>query len=997
MKKSLSLLLAIAMVFSLFAGVASAADNGKTALEKFNELKAKGIFAGIDEQGTPGLDQPMTRAQYARVAALILGLQGISPNGDTKVVTEKPFKDVELGAWFVEEVAAVKEAGIMVGNPDGTFNPNGNITVQELAVVTAQSLGLTPVEDAKVEGADDWAAGYIQALLNEGINFPTNYKEPATREQLVVVAYEMNQVVNPEEPEKVSVVSAKPIGVQKVEVKLDKAVDTSKATLSLKKGSVNIALDAVTWSDDKKTATLQLKDVKISEGTYTVTLGGLAADEIATATASFNAENETVKSIEFVTASDQVAFTSNARIKLRPANQYGELASFPASSYTVFTGYNGDLDERLEKDDDGYLVVKLNTNKQDTNGYILTQGLSQLPITVYFNDNRVTVQKTFKVGTAPFVTKIELGAVKYPGTKTSLSAIGDRAEIPIYLYDQYGNPITADQGVTVNFNEIIQPFTTKLTADTNDFDSNNYYETRVQLVERASQDATYNVTIYGGGSSATATVNVGQGKVVTKLEFGEFADVLAAGDGINNSIKHYIPLRGYDAQGNLLTQDELVNSTNLGRIKFSVTGPVTYTSNLITTGPHKGSIEINRVDATAAKATVFVSAYISEIDANDFKTLNLNVQEARIPSNLVVDTASAEKAVLGASSKFKILVKDQYGRNFDAAMTGYQIDLTLTYLEGSPGITVIGQTGNTGLVGGSLTTGETETYTDGTLFNKGFQFNTLEGQYGVAQFKAELKKTTAPTATIKIVTQTIESINPANVELTYALKDLGVLYAAKDSGALASGENASNSHLAKKVEIVVTDSAGNKVAFPEDKVKAVTISDPVVAETMPGVSTSTDTNRNGRHYVLGVKPGEATVTAVVYSAKANGELISVTGKVTVKSDPVQVASITAGNSSINYTDTTKVTPVSPPNVFKAYELMDLKVVDNYGIEYKADNIQNYRKFIGVTYSITGVKGSGTVTLDQTKDEITISGDVTEFTLTAVAPNGKTAVTVVHKN
>ena len=974
MKKSLSLLLSGAMVFGLFASAASAAESSDlTAQQKFDALKAKGIFAGMAD-GSAGLDQDMNRAQFARIAALLSGLDGIGVP-DTKVVTEKPFTDVELGKWYTEEIAAVKEAELMVGNGDGTFGTDDKIQVQQLAVVVAKILGLEPVEDAEVEGAADWAAGYIQAIIDNGIDFPTNYTENATRAQLVEATYVANEILNPVAPAKVSVASAKATGVQKVTVTLDKAVDTEKAKFTLKKGTLTVALNAPVWSEDKKTAELPLKDVKISEGTYTVTLSGLDAESIDKASAEFTAENETVKAIEFVSASDQIAFTSSARVKLSPQNQYEELASFPASSYSVFTGYSG-LGETLSKDDDGYLVLKLNTDAGGATP-ILTQGVSQLPVTVYFNDNRVTVSKTFKVGTAPFVTKIELGDVKYEGEKTSLTNIGETAEVPVYLYDQYGNPITSDQGVAPNFNQIVQPYTANVTADTQDFDSNNYYETRITLGAKESKAATYNVVVYAGGTSGTASVSVGAGKVATKVGFGEFDDVLASGD----TIKHYVKVLAYDSEGNQLTADEMVDATNAGRINVTVNGPVTYTSGLITSGPHKGQIEILTVNANSAKQSVFITASISEIDANDFKTMNINIQDARIPTTMVLDSPADAKAVLGADSNFKILVKDQYGKNVDTLPANYSLKVSLNDLEGTPNIIVEGRDGNTIPVTTTLANGGEETYLAGaTNYNKGFKFNTAAGSYGKTQFKAELLNNST---SLKTITQTIESINPANVDLFYSLKDVGDLYAAIDSNLLPSGHTAAdNSKLAKKVEIKVKDAAGNSVAFPADQVQTVGVTNGQAVTYAKGDGA---TNDNDKFYLLGNKAGTATVTATVYSAKANGEVVSVSGTVTVKADPVTVETISAGNGDKDYT---------AAGTYDAYALMDLKVVDNYGIEYKTTNIDDYKSLLGITYTITGVKGSGTVSLNSTTNQITISGSVDEFTLTAVAPNGKTASTLV---
>ena len=77
MKKSLSLLVAIAMVFSMFASVAFAADATTTELttqEKFDALKAAGVFTGYPD-GTAGLTNEMTRAEFAKVLAKVTMLE----------------------------------------------------------------------------------------------------------------------------------------------------------------------------------------------------------------------------------------------------------------------------------------------------------------------------------------------------------------------------------------------------------------------------------------------------------------------------------------------------------------------------------------------------------------------------------------------------------------------------------------------------------------------------------------------------------------------------------------------------------------------------------------------------------------------------------------------------------------------------------------------------------------------------------------------------------
>jgi hypothetical protein len=266
MRKSLSMLLAIAMVFSMFSSLAFAADATKaptTVQEKYDALAAKGIFQGMTD-GSAGLDQPMDRAQFARVAALLLGLEGISIDpkvDDTKIVTVKPFKDVELGKWYTEEIAAVKEDGKFVGNADGTFNPSGNITIQELAIVVAKLLGLEVVADAKVEGAANWAAGSIQALINAKIPFPTNYKEDALRSDLVTLTFAAYTAIEGAKApvNATKVVSVTASNLAQVVIAFDGKVEKATAGDS-DNYSINnsIAVKSASVSDDAKSVTLTL-------------------------------------------------------------------------------------------------------------------------------------------------------------------------------------------------------------------------------------------------------------------------------------------------------------------------------------------------------------------------------------------------------------------------------------------------------------------------------------------------------------------------------------------------------------------------------------------------------------------------------------------------------------------------------------------------------------------------------------------------------------------
>ncbi|WP_186438469.1 S-layer homology domain-containing protein [Cohnella terricola] len=982
MKKSLSLLLSFALVFGLFASMASAADTTLTTAQKYQELKDKGILKGTTT-GSDELGRTLTRAEFATIAIALAKLQEEKPATAT-------FTDVTSKQWWYGAIEAAAKAGLVEGTGNGKFSPKNDVTVQEVIKIAAGIAGLKPVEDAKVEGAASWAAGAIQAALDAGlISTGLDYAAKATRGQTIDIGYAVFKAANPDVPTKVSVKEAKAAGVQKVAVTLDKAVDADKAKFTLKKGSVNVVLDKTTWSEDKKVATLVLKDVKISEGEYTVTLSGLDADSVATDSAKFTAQNESVKSIDFVTSVSEIAYSKKAKVKVAAKNQYEELASFPASYYSVFTGYNN-TNERVVKAEDGHLNIVLDT---DASGII--QGVSQIPLTIYFNDTRLTATKTFKVGNAPFVQKMQLGEVKYDGKKTSLTGAGEVANVAVNLFDQYGNPVNGEQ-ITLsaaNFNAFVTPQPNKLTVKVDDFNGDYDYEAKVTLSQKEAKSGTYTLTVYAGGASDTATISVTNGKVVTKVAFGDFDKTIAVGDTAKS---FYVPVIGYDVDGNTLTKEELSDAINVARIVPNVSGPVNG-FRFVDSGPNKGSIEIQGVTAAAiAKQVIFVSASITQIDAQDYKNTTITIQDQRVPTKLVLDgSGAAPKAVLGADSEFKYLIKDQYGETY-TSLAGHKINVTYTNLDQTTsGTLLVAKDAANTVVGTRAADSGTFVYgsTDGAAFNAGFKFDTKPNQFGTVQFKAELIKlphgTVTTDTTLSAVTQTIQSIDPTKVDLTYSLKDLGNLYAIVDSG-LHRGEDPVTSHVHKQVKVAVKDSAGNDVAYPSELVQHVTVSNRVAVDAkadltvnnpeLPGSVTQT------AYYVLGNKAGTATVNATVYGAK--GEIIQTSGTVTVKADPVEVAKISAGNGDIKKASGTST---------DAYALMDLKVVDSYDIEYTKTKIAEYNDLIGITYSITGIKGDATakVYVDPNSHIVSINGNVKEFLLTATAANGKSASTLVY--
>ncbi len=129
------------------------------------------FFEGYNENGKR-LFKPynnITRAEIATVFARILKIE------NNKVKTQDKFSDIK-GHWAKDNIIRMAEFGssknkIISGYPDGSFNPQGNITRAQFAKMIAtywDIKGFKPnIKDANIADIKDhWAKDYITALYN---------------------------------------------------------------------------------------------------------------------------------------------------------------------------------------------------------------------------------------------------------------------------------------------------------------------------------------------------------------------------------------------------------------------------------------------------------------------------------------------------------------------------------------------------------------------------------------------------------------------------------------------------------------------------------------------------------------------------------------------------------------------------------------------------------------------------------------------------------------
>ncbi|MGE5328185.1 MAG: S-layer homology domain-containing protein [Deltaproteobacteria bacterium] len=163
-RKALSLIVAFAMVLTLMIPVfaATPADVTGTAYEDaVGKLVTLGIIKGY-EDGTFKPDQNITRAEFAKIACYIIGVQAAADlaKGKTK------FSDVSADNWASGYINVAAEKGMIKGYPDKTFKPSANVTYAEAITILVRAVGMG---DYVEKAGGTWPANYLEKAASAGI------------------------------------------------------------------------------------------------------------------------------------------------------------------------------------------------------------------------------------------------------------------------------------------------------------------------------------------------------------------------------------------------------------------------------------------------------------------------------------------------------------------------------------------------------------------------------------------------------------------------------------------------------------------------------------------------------------------------------------------------------------------------------------------------------------------------------------------------------------
>ncbi len=167
MKKLLALVLALAMALGTFTLASAAPEDvvGTEYEEAVERLVALGIINGF-EDGTYRPDEPVTRAQFAKIVVASLGVGEAAQYaaGSTK------FADVAEDHWAAGYINVAVDVGVINGYPDGSFQPENRVTFAEAVKMIVAALGYTP----KAEAMGGYPGGYLavaaEAEITDGVN-----------------------------------------------------------------------------------------------------------------------------------------------------------------------------------------------------------------------------------------------------------------------------------------------------------------------------------------------------------------------------------------------------------------------------------------------------------------------------------------------------------------------------------------------------------------------------------------------------------------------------------------------------------------------------------------------------------------------------------------------------------------------------------------------------------------------------------------------------------
>ncbi|KQX58718.1 S-layer homology domain-containing protein [Paenibacillus sp. Root444D2] len=867
-----------------------------------------------------GLDQQITRAQLAKSVAIILGLR------IDKAVATSNFSDVQSDDPTRPYIEALKNSALTYDVVD-KFNPTGQVTRQELAMLLIKGLGLDEKAKAEMPSKDETVDSTYKSYVTYAIKqkIMTNQTEgkfsgsvPVTRKAFALAVYEAMQLhLTTAKPAKASIAEVKLMGTGKISVRLNRDVDSNKAILNVTKYGSDTAMPSSTvWSDDNMNATLETD--ALTYGKYTIELSGMDAGSIDKGKIEFLSEVGQIQKLEIVTSSEKLP-KSKVLIEFKATNQYGENEILSASDLNIMVGaQNRKVDFYPDKN---AFTIDLSKELID----------SKVMVSLLEKRSFKTASKSFIVGDFPIVSKIEVGELKIPGGQLIFKA-GVRAYLKLKAYDQHGYPVVdsdiLNMGIHKSFTETGNVINQTGGNDFVDFDNDGFPEMQMEANMDLDGDKEVIVNLFSAGEQVSTTINVTALKTPATVVIKPLAEPAAEGDG-----EKLFGLVIKDSTGYEFSTSEIVEAETTGRISVYATGGIVLEADTLTREGRQvairstdGQIRVKEVKA-AGPATINVRMNA----LNETVTLPMNIEKPRKPNSIKLDAESSVSVTLfnGVNPSTTFRIYDQYDIEYSTNQTDYKVEMKLEKISGEKG--AISKTvlpGNVALVSDANPILLKEV---NQIAGKGITITphaTLKGSYRLTASLVKVDSNLQIVETLDSLSVSLNVVDIKKADLVYwldlgdSLNAAGKLYydwgnTKSVTDATYLFNNASYKLAGKDVVVGVKDSSGYKVSYTP-KVKWLAVSNPnIIAFNGDPVNPK----------FIGINEGKTTLKVFFDTPLGQKDL---TMEYPISADPMDVSELKINQPTPKSVAGGAALPLNGLYVWDTKLMGQIQVVSNYG-------------------------------------------------------------------
>ncbi|MGE7660254.1 hypothetical protein ACQKL6_00920 [Peribacillus sp. NPDC097197] len=425
--------------------------------------------------------------------------------------------------------------------------------------------------------------------------------------------------------------------------------DTSKAQFEVKKGASTIGVSATKWSEDKKSATLEINS-KLTEGTYNISVKGLSEEAL---NGSVTVENEKVAEIKILSDSLIKSGEKTGAVGYQVLNQYGEDVTSTSLANLAVSSPNGEL--KAEK---GKLSLESSS--------VLKAG-DKVVVTVIDKNTAKTANATLTVASEAKVSEVAVNGIYNKDSKTlSEDTKSDNFYVLVDVKDQYGNEIT---DVNKLKNELTVLASNTTVADFSkdkdgkaifeEIEVNKVKKLALKVVPGTKGDSLVTLISNSTGKSVSQLVTVAEGVKVDTVTIGSPEGVIAGSE------KVLVPVEITNNKGAAVTK--VADTTG---VKVTLAGATSKEGKIV---EKDGKLYIE-LTTDSVKANEVGNLIVSvTTPTNKFSNKVFQVKTDAVAQTLVnldskVSTSIYQNQKITLEDK-NFIVQDQYGRTITDGFT----------------------------------------------------------------------------------------------------------------------------------------------------------------------------------------------------------------------------------------------------------------------------------------------------------------------------------------